>query len=335
VKSILKRNTPEVRVFDASLCFFALCDGAEELHTDTAFDEAGEFSLTAPLDAADDFPIDGIAVTEEGDFLIESVTRDSLAGTVTVAGRGILAFFSRRVIPHRTVYTGRAEALVLDLVSQWAPAVLPGTLSTLDYGLEETVTVDLAPGTLYSVLRSVCAAAGLGMRLRFDGGAGDFVFCARPAVPTKYFLSHSLGNLSGVTYAADHTACANRAIVLTQSGETVTVDGDPAPQDGAALREILVDARSILPTRYDTEEDYLAAVRALGLHALRGRRPVSRITPTLDADAAAVLTPGQICGVRDERLGICAEALCVGRTARFVRGGREYAAALRTGDFTV
>jgi len=156
VKSILKRNTPEVRVFDASLCFFALCDGAEELHTDTAFDEAGEFSLTAPLDAADDFPIDGIAVTEEGDFLIESVTRDSLAGTVTVAGRGILAFFSRRVIPHRTVYTGRAEALVLDLVSQWAPAVLPGTLSTLDYGLEETVTVDLAPGTLYSVLRSVC-----------------------------------------------------------------------------------------------------------------------------------------------------------------------------------
>ena len=321
----------EIRIFDRTLRLCGIADRIDALTATECFDDAGAFSLAAPLGEAKRFAVEQLLlIPGVGDgFVVERIREDLAAGTVTVSGRGALSYFARCAIPETIVCAGGAEALLCFLAEEYGAEALPGPLALETCG--RTETVDAAPGRiqLLSAMRRLCAEAGVGMRLRLDGAERRFVFSVRGRTPGAAFLSRSLGNLTGGVRETDRRRYANRVIVAGNGGCVVTLDAaglfDDGTDDAAETRRTLFeDATDLALSRYESEARYREALAARGRRILAERRPLRSASFDVPEETAKSLSPGDVCPVADGTLGVRGEALCAARTLTWRAGRRHW-----------
>ena len=89
-----------IRFLGKDLKIKSVCDDFVRLEYSEEFRAPGEFSCTLSLDRAYIPAIGEYAlIGESALYVIEGVGRDTGAGTARISGRGILSFFSRRILP--------------------------------------------------------------------------------------------------------------------------------------------------------------------------------------------------------------------------------------------
>lgn len=325
----------DIQIFTKDLAFVALCDKVLSLTAGESFAGEGEYSLRVPIELASSFPLGGFLFIPGigGGYRIESVTEDTGAGTALIAGRDILSLFSHRVLPDGFTYSGSAEDALISLSADYGADTLPGNLSCISYGIPGTVEVAARAGSLLSVMQSVANKADLGLRLRLDPMAAEFVFSVQQKKSHGRFLSRDLGNLLRATRVQDMEAYANRVIVLGRGGKRVTLSAQDIFHDGfddasAPLREVICSATDLLPSDYETEAEYLAALTEIGIRELTRRRPRLTATVQVDVDTARVVVPGEICPLSDPILGRYSGAVCTKKSMTWDKTGTRYSIRL-------
>ena len=325
----------DIQIFTPDLTFCGVCDRVLSLTATESFDGSGECSLRIPLESASAFPLDGFLSLPGfgGGYRIESVTENTGDGTALIAGRGILSLFSHRVLPDGFTYSGAAEDALVGLAAAYGAAALPGTLCCISYGIPHTVDMDCRAGSLLDIMHSVARRADLGLRLRLDPAAGEFVFSVRQKNNGGRFLSRSLGNLLHATRRQDFSSYANRVTVRGRNGKAVTLLAqdhcrDEFDDSAAPVRELLLYATDLLPADYETEEEYLAALTEVGVQALHSHRPRFSASIQVDAATARDVTPGEICPLSDPLLGRYSAAVCTKKSIKADKSGARYGITL-------
>ena len=325
----------DIQIFTPELTLCGVCDTIQSLTAEESFNGSGEFSLCVPAECASAFPLGGFLSIPGigGGYRIESVREDTSDKTARIAGRGVLSLFSHRVLPNGFTYSGEAEDALISLASKHGADALPGNLSLISYGIPSTVEIAARAASLLDVMDSVARQADLGLHLRIDPTAGEFVFSVRQKKNRGRFLSRSLGNLLRASRTQDMESYANRVTVLGRGGKRVTLSAVDYCQDGfddAAypLREYLCSAKDILPSDYKTDAEYLAALTEIGIRELMGHRPRFSASVRVDAATAKEILPGEICPLSDPLLGRYSAAVCQKKSMTWDKTGTRYAIRL-------
>lgn len=146
--------------------------------------------------------------------------------------------------------------------------------------LADTYTGEVKPGSLLSIAEQVCQELDIGFRVRFDQQAKKLLFeLYRPKLDPNARYAPQYGNLTGLTYTESITDYKNIVTVVGADG-TVTVGA--TGNTGSARRELYLDATSKKKEDNQSQEDYLAALRALGEQELAKHTRIEnfRFTPT-------------------------------------------------------
>lgn len=304
----------DIRIFNRQMILVDVYDKEMRIDATECFSDAGTFSLTVPMADSGRFPPEGIIeIPSLGGYVIEGIERDASAMTARITGRGVLSYFSRRVLGKSAVYEGTAEEVLCSLAAKYGQAVLSAPMDFTLSGLPETVHTSLGGGSLLSAMRSVCDGGGIGMSLTLR--RGGFTFGARPRMQTGEILSRNGGHLLGGVHRTDVKNYVNRVIVCAPEGYTVQVDAAGLFLDGIddtayPLREKYHYAENLYRSLYETEEAFLSALMAEGRKVLARFRPITAASVFVSSDTAERLTAGGVYTLEDEWFGIRAEAVC-------------------------
>ena len=170
------------------------------------------------------------------------------------------------------------ESTLRSLVS--GAAAWPGLELGVLADLADTYTGEVKPGSLLSIAEQVCQELDIGFRVRFDQQAKKLLFeLYRPKLDSNARYAPQYGNLTGLTYTESITDYKNIVTVAVADG-TVTVGA--TGNTGSARRELYLDASSKKKEGGQTQEEYLAALRALGEQELAKHTRIEnfRFTPT-------------------------------------------------------
>ena len=156
----------------------------------------------------------------------------------------------------------------------------PGLALGQEAGLADTYTGEVKPGSLLSIAEQVCQELDIGFRVRFDQQAKKLLFeLYRPKLDPNARYAPQYGNLTGLTYTESITDYKN---IVTVAGADGTVTVGATGNTGSARRELYLDATSKKKKDGQSQEDYLAALRALGEQELAKHTRIEnfRFTPT-------------------------------------------------------
>ena len=324
----------DIHVFTPSLAFSHLCDRALSVHATEEWNEPGTCQMIIPQAEAKKFPLEGILNIPGigGGFFIESVRENTSDRTATVTGRGVLQAFGRRILTDSPHIIGSAEDAILDLAQDYGADALPGNLSLIRYGFPQNVDVYPPRGSLLTAIRSIARPAGLGLHLRLDRAAKEFLFSVRGSREGGHFLSRSLGNLLSVLRVEDRRDYVNQVTIRGKSGQ-VTVSAADCIRDGfddgsAPLREYLLFASDVDMSDFSSEADYRAELYQRGVRFLLERRP--QISAAIETDAATAqnVIPGEICPLADPLLGRYSGAICTQKSITADKNGVRHAISL-------
>lgn len=170
------------------------------------------------------------------------------------------------------------ESTLRSLVS--GAAAWPGLELGVLADLADTYTGEVKPGSLLSIAEQVCQKLDIGFRVRFDQQAKKLLFeLYRPKLDPNARYAPQYGNLTGLTYTESITDYKN---IVTVAGADGTVTVGATGNTGSARRELYLDATSKKKKDGQSQEDYLAALRALGEQELAKHTRIEnfRFTPT-------------------------------------------------------
>lgn len=170
------------------------------------------------------------------------------------------------------------ESTLRSLVS--GAAAWPGLELGVLADLADAYTGEVKPGSLLSIAEQVCQELDIGFRVRFDQQAKKLLFeLYRPKLDPNARYAPQYGNLTGLTYTESITDCKN---IVTVAGADGTVTVGATGNTGSARRELYLDASSKKKEDGQTQEEYLAALRALGEQELAKHTRIEnfRFTPT-------------------------------------------------------
>lgn len=170
------------------------------------------------------------------------------------------------------------ESTLRGLVSGMAawPNLALGELADL----ADDYTGEISPGSLLEIAEQVCQALDIGFRVRFDHSTKQLLFeLYRPKLDPNARYAPQYGNLTDLTYTESINDYKNVCTVIGADG-TVTVGA--VGNTGAARRELLLDASTRAKGDDQSQEEYLAALRALGEQELAKHTRIEnfRFTPT-------------------------------------------------------
>ena len=170
------------------------------------------------------------------------------------------------------------ESTLRSLVS--GAAAWPGLELGVLADLADTYTGEVKPGSLLSIAEQVCQKLDIGFRVRFDQQTKKLLFeLYRPKLDPNARYAPQYGNLTGLTYTESITDYKN---IVTVAGADGTVTVGATGNTGSARRELYLDATSKKKKDGQSQEDYLAALRALGEQELAKHTRIEnfRFTPT-------------------------------------------------------
>lgn len=218
----------------------------------------------------------------------------------------IMRIVSARKSDHRLVISAKDAACILaervctrtlssfaveDTLRSLVSAMAPWPHFTLGdaAGLTDTCTGEVKPGSLLSIAEQVCQEKDIGFRVRFVPGEKKLLFeLYRPKLDPNARYAPQYGNLTDLTYTESITDYKNICTVIGADG-TVTVGA--TGNTGAARRELLLDASSRKKEEKQSQDDYLASLRALGEQELAKHLRLEnfRFTPTDDVSVGTVV----------------------------------------------
>lgn len=170
------------------------------------------------------------------------------------------------------------ESTLRSLVS--GAAAWPGLELGVLADLADTYTGEVKPGSLLNIAEQVCQKLDIGFRVRFDQQAKKLLFeLYRPKLDPNARYAPQYGNLAGLTHTESITDYKN---IVTVAGADGTVTVGATGNTGSARRELYLDATSKKKKDGQSQEDYLAALRALGEQELAKHTRIEnfRFTPT-------------------------------------------------------
>ena len=162
----------------------------------------------------------GIATSaESGDF-------------VTVSGRDASALLERRIVWKQTTYSGNAEKIVRELITNAfiSPEILDRIVSNFTLGdpigLDDRIRVQYTGDTIGSAVQGICKTTGTGYRVRLDLANKRFIFELYKGVNRSFsqnenafvVFSEDFDNLLSSSYTEDASGAKNVAQVAG-SGE--------------------------------------------------------------------------------------------------------------------
>ena len=181
-------------------------------------------------------------------------------------------------ISTRTLSGFAVESTLRSLVS--GAAAWPGLELGVLADLADAYTGEIKPGSLLSIAEQVCQELDIGFRVRFDQQAKKLLFeLYRPKLDPNARYAPQYGNLTGLTYTESITDYKN---IVTVAGADGTVTVGATGNTGSARRELYMDATTKKKKDGQSQEDYLAALRALGEQELAKHTRIEnfRFTPT-------------------------------------------------------
>lgn len=207
--------------------------------------------------------------------VIEKISGKHGEGTV-INGRGLTALLERQLIKTSLSYAGDIEGAVRSAVYTYAiqSGAVPNLVLGDTSGLPDVrgITTDKAPLSewLYSVLKPCGASFDVTLdtadkRLRFNMICGVDRTADQKSTPPVIFFEDERTLMDG-EYESDISGYANAAYVIGNDGTAVTAPSD-APQ-GIERREVLISARDIYRSSFESESEYLDALYRRGVAAL-------------------------------------------------------------------
>ena len=147
-------------------------------------------------------------------------------------------------------------------------------------GLTDAYTGEVKPGSLLTIAEQVCQELDIGFRVRFDQPEAKLLFeLYRPKLNPNARYAPQYGNLTDLTYTESITDYKNICTVIGADG-TVTVGA--TGNTGTTRREMLLDASGKKKEDGQSQDDYLASLRAQGEQELAKHTRIEnfRFTPT-------------------------------------------------------
>ena len=206
-----------------------------------------------------------------------SAQTDRSEHKLVISARDAACILDER-ISTQTLSGFAVESTLRSLVS--GAAAWPGLELGVLADLADAYTGEVKPGSLLSIAEQVCQELDIGFRVRFDQPAKKLLFeLYRPKLDPNARYAPQYGNLTGLTYTESITDYKNICTVVGADG-TVTVGA--TDNTGTARREMLLDASSKKKEDGQSQEEYLAALRALGEQELAKHTRIEnfRFTPT-------------------------------------------------------
>ena len=206
-----------------------------------------------------------------------SAQTDRSEHKLVISARDAACILDER-ISTQTLSGFAVESTLRSLVS--GAAAWPGLELGVLADLADAYTGEVKPGSLLSIAEQVCQDLDIGFRVRFDQQAKKLLFeLYRPKLDPNARYAPQYGNLTGLTYTESITDYKNIVPVAGADG-TVTVGA--TGNTGSARRELYLDAPSKKKKDGQSQEDYLAALRALGEQELAKHTRIEnfRFTPT-------------------------------------------------------
>jgi len=332
-----------IRLFDKDLTEVGIFGTVQSAEYSRRFREPGKIrllvrdgSFTASRLEADTF----LRVPEGDLYIVTSVERDPVGGTVEAKGVGILSLFGRTVIPEEYSLDGEVSALLLGLARRGAE-LIPGGMALGDVLGGAVVHFDGGRRGLLSDMESLCHAGGIGMDMSYDGETFHFtpkeVRDRTGESDDPVILSGKLGTLRATEMREDFSSYYNVAVVSgAEDGHggryTAVVRWDEVdfsdtfPDGEHGERQMLVNFTS--PTSAYTVDTaagveqfdraaYEAAMRSAGAAALGRCRPGFILT----GETSAEVDPGDLVRVNYPDRGISGDA--VAEEVRICRRGGE------------
>ena len=204
-----------------------------------------------------------------------SAQTDRSEHKLVISARDAACILDER-ISTQTLSGFAVESTLRSLVS--GAAAWPGLELGVLADLADTYTGEVKPGSLLSIAEQVCQKLDIGFRVRFDQQAKKLLFeLYRPKLDPNARYAPQYGNLTGLTYTESITDYKN---IVAGADGTVTVGA--TGNTGSARRELYLDATSKKKKDGQSQEDYLAALRALGEQELAKHTRIEnfRFTPT-------------------------------------------------------
>ena len=206
-----------------------------------------------------------------------SAQTDRSEHKLVISARDAACILDER-ISTQTLSGFAVESTLRSLVS--GAAAWPGLELGVLADLADTYTGEVKPGSLLSIAEQVCQKLDIGFRVRFDQQAKKLLFeLYRPKLDPNARYAPQYGNLTGLTYTESITDYKN---IVTVTGADGTVTVGATGNTGAARRELYLDAASKKKEDNQSQEDYLASLRALGEQELAKHTRIEnfRFTPT-------------------------------------------------------
>lgn len=206
-----------------------------------------------------------------------SAQTDRSEHKLVISARDAACILDER-ISTQTLSGFAVESTLRSLVS--GVAAWPGLELGVLANLADAYTGEVKPGSLLSIAEQVCQELDIGFRVRFDQQGKKLLFeLYRPKLDSNARYAPQYGNLTGLTYTESSTDYKN---IVTVAGADGTVTVGATGNTGSARRELYLDATSKKKKDGQSQEDYLAALRALGEQELAKHTRIEnfRFTPT-------------------------------------------------------
>ena len=206
-----------------------------------------------------------------------SAQTDRSEHKLVISARDAACILDER-ISTQTLSGFAVESTLRSLVS--GAAAWPGLELGVLADLADAYTGEVKPGSLLSIAEQVCQELDIGFRVRFDQQGKKLLFeLYRPKLDSNARYAPQYGNLTGLTYTESITDDKN---IVTVAGADGTVTVGATGNTGSARRELYLDATSKKKKDGQSQEDYLAALRALGEQELVKHTRIEnfRFTPT-------------------------------------------------------
>lgn len=220
------------------------------------------------------------------DRIMRIVSAQKSGHRLVISAKDAACILAERVCT-RTLSSFAVEDTLRSLVSAMAP--WPHFTLGDAAGLTDTCTGEVKPGSLLNIVEQVCQEKDIGFRVRFVPGEKKLLFeLYRPKLDPNARYAPQYGNLTDLTYTESITDYKNICTVIGADG-TVTVGA--TGNTGAARRELLLDASSRKKEEKQSQDDYLASLRALGEQELAKHLRLEnfRFTPTDDVSVGTVV----------------------------------------------
>ena len=314
-----------IHFLDPSLNIERICDDHVSLTYTEEFAGAGDFMCVLSLGAGY-VPSVGDFVLCDGRLLyvVDSVARDTGAGTVKITGRGALSLLSRRIIPNTSGAYGRCDSLARTYINRYGLDALPAPVGFVLDNNAPMYSGTVNAGSLLEALEGLSSPWKRGISLDYSPLTGRFTFSMKAKRDRRLgsesdfdavFLAENFGTLTFAKSTFDKSRYANSVTVRGAEKDdgthySVTVDAadmdfpDSFDDSASEVREGYVASGigvGIYTTRDENnvpdfdEEAYLDALRMRGRQYLAVHRPTLTVEAGISPECAADIVPGDVC----------------------------------------